>query len=226
MRSKTSSSNADINPSRNKGNGYDVSCKDTSPTTPCPATPTRSHPSAPRWHPGGATLAQGAAAPQPAHTPQLDTDGPHHQTMATTRPTTASLPRRALRRQNPRQEPSAVIPHAGICAGGRPQGRSLPRTPTSAPWSASRGSSRPGRNGRDGPEDRPRLRTRRRVGWHEHTTHFRGAPSGSFDRLPRRPELRVDPGGGRRGGQAARRVRAVGFTRVRQAARTRVNSSR
>jgi hypothetical protein len=35
---------------------------------------------------------------------------------------------RALRRQNPRQEPSAVIPHAGICAGGRPQGRSLPRT--------------------------------------------------------------------------------------------------
>jgi RNA-directed DNA polymerase len=28
---------------------------------------------------------------------------------------------------HPRQEPSAVIPHAGICAGGRPQGRSLPR---------------------------------------------------------------------------------------------------
>jgi RNA-directed DNA polymerase len=27
----------------------------------------------------------------------------------------------------PRQEPSAVVPHAGICAGGRPQGRSLPR---------------------------------------------------------------------------------------------------
>ena len=29
-----------------------------------------------------------------------------------------------------RQEPSAVVPLAGICAGGRPQGRSLPR-PTS-----------------------------------------------------------------------------------------------
>ena len=28
---------------------------------------------------------------------------------------------------DPRQEPSAVIPLAGICAGGRPQGRSLPR---------------------------------------------------------------------------------------------------
>jgi hypothetical protein len=28
---------------------------------------------------------------------------------------------------HPWQEPSAVIPLAGICAGGRPQGRSLPR---------------------------------------------------------------------------------------------------
>ena len=28
---------------------------------------------------------------------------------------------------DPRQEPSAVVPLAGICAGGRPQGRSLPR---------------------------------------------------------------------------------------------------
>ena len=37
-------------------------------------------------HPGRAALVQGAAAPQPAHTPELDTDGPHHETMATTRP--------------------------------------------------------------------------------------------------------------------------------------------
>jgi RNA-directed DNA polymerase len=70
-------------------------------------------------HPGRAALVSGAAAPQPAHTPELDTDGPHHETMATTRPRTAPLTLRALRRQNPRQEPSAVIPHAGICAGGR-----------------------------------------------------------------------------------------------------------
>jgi hypothetical protein len=28
---------------------------------------------------------------------------------------------------DPSEEPSAVIPHAGICAGGRPKGRSLPR---------------------------------------------------------------------------------------------------
>jgi hypothetical protein len=37
--------------------------------------------------------------------------------MATTRPDPASLAERALRRPNPRQEPSAVIPIAGICAG-------------------------------------------------------------------------------------------------------------
>ena len=28
---------------------------------------------------------------------------------------------------DPRQEPYAVVPHVRICAGGRPQGRSLPR---------------------------------------------------------------------------------------------------
>jgi Reverse transcriptase (RNA-dependent DNA polymerase) len=39
----------------------------------------------------------------------------------------ASLAERAVRRQDPRQEPSALAVLAGICAGGRPQGRSLPR---------------------------------------------------------------------------------------------------
>ena len=33
----------------------------------------------------------------------------------------------AVRRPHPGQEPGAVVPLAGICAGGRPQGRSLPR---------------------------------------------------------------------------------------------------
>src|SRR6266516_199096 len=47
--------------------------------------------------------------------------------MASPSPCDASLPGRALRSQNLRQEPRAVVPHAGICAGGRPQGRSLPR---------------------------------------------------------------------------------------------------
>ena len=36
-------------------------------------------------------------------------------------------PERALRRQNPREEPSALDAHAGICAGGCQQRRSLPR---------------------------------------------------------------------------------------------------
>ena len=73
-------------------------------------------------HPGDPALVQGAAAPQPAHTDELGADEPHRETMATTSPRDASLPERALRRQNLRQEPSAVVPHAGICAGGRPAG--------------------------------------------------------------------------------------------------------
>src|SRR5436309_5237954 len=41
--------------------------------------------------------------------------------------TVHSFPQARFAATQPRQEPSAVIPHAGICAGGRPQGRSLPR---------------------------------------------------------------------------------------------------
>ena len=47
-------------------------------------------------------------------------------------PVSAQCAQRATRnsppvtRSYPRQEPSAVIPHAGICAGGGPQGRFLP----------------------------------------------------------------------------------------------------
>ena len=59
---------------------------------------------------------------------ELETAGPPHHEVAATRPCVAPLSRRAIRRQNPRQEPSAVIPHAGICAGGRSQERSLPRS--------------------------------------------------------------------------------------------------
>src|ERR1019366_6935113 len=47
--------------------------------------------------------------------------------MAPSRPHHASLAERPVRRPYPRQEPSALAVHAGICAGGRPQGRSLPR---------------------------------------------------------------------------------------------------
>src|ERR1700682_2223742 len=51
--------------------------------------------------------------------------------MATSTSNPASLARRAIPRSYPRQEPSAVVPHAGICAGGSPssqgEGLSLPR---------------------------------------------------------------------------------------------------
>jgi hypothetical protein len=54
--------------------------------------------------PGGPALAAGAAAPQPAHPPDLGTHAPPRQTMATNRPHPASLAQRALRRSYPRQE--------------------------------------------------------------------------------------------------------------------------
>ncbi len=44
----------------------------------------------------------------------------HRRPVATTTPHPTSLANRALRRQNPRQEPSALDAHAGICAGGPP----------------------------------------------------------------------------------------------------------
>ena len=49
--------------------------------------------------------------------------------MATPPADPAPLAQRALRRQNPREEPSALDAHAGICAGGRRQRRSLPVRP-------------------------------------------------------------------------------------------------
>ena len=79
--------------------------------------------------PGGQALASGAIAPRPAHPPDVGTHAPPRQTLATHRPHPASLAQRALRRQNPSQEPSALDAHAGICAGGRQQRRSLPRPP-------------------------------------------------------------------------------------------------
>jgi O-antigen/teichoic acid export membrane protein len=78
--------------------------------------------------PGDPALAQGAAAPQPAHRPELGThESPRHP-VAAPGPDHASMAKRAVRRPHPRQEPSALKALAGICAGGPPpQGRSLPR---------------------------------------------------------------------------------------------------
>ena len=53
--------------------------------------------------------------------------GPDPETMGTAGACDASLPGGALRRHTPKVGARAVIPHAGICAGGRSQGRSLPR---------------------------------------------------------------------------------------------------
>src|SRR3954468_2716475 len=47
--------------------------------------------------------------------------------MATSTADPAPLARAAIRRHHPRQEPSAVVPHAGICAGGGWQQPSLPQ---------------------------------------------------------------------------------------------------
>src|SRR5512144_1881738 len=57
---------------------------------------------------GDQALASGATQSQPAPPPELGPDEPPGDTMATTRPHPASLPRRTLRRSYPRQEPSAL----------------------------------------------------------------------------------------------------------------------
>ena len=57
----------------------------------------------------------------------LGAHAPARRAMAPSRPRRASLAGRPFDATYPRQEPSALAVHAGICAGGRPQGRSLPR---------------------------------------------------------------------------------------------------
>ena len=70
--------------------------------------------------PGETALAGDAAAPKPAQSDDLGAFQPDRRSVATPCPHRASLPKRALCRQNPRQEPIAVVPHDGICPGGRP----------------------------------------------------------------------------------------------------------
>ena len=66
-RSRRSSGDARISPSPSRGDGCPVWCEGTARTTPCPAT--RGGGGLPQ--PGDPALVQGAAAPQPAHPPQL-----------------------------------------------------------------------------------------------------------------------------------------------------------
>ena len=76
--------------------------------------------------PGGQALAPGAAAPQPADPPELGTHGPSRHPVASPGPDHAPLAERAVRRPHPKQEPSALAAHAGICAGGGPPIRAVP----------------------------------------------------------------------------------------------------
>ena len=78
---------------------------------------------------GQAALAAGAPASQPARPPDLGADGAPRRSMATSARDHAPLARSPLRRQNPREEPSALDAHAGICAGGARQRPSLPVRP-------------------------------------------------------------------------------------------------
>ena len=98
-------------------------CLTRTSATTCAATATlRSAEQQRRDHrvpdPGNQALVPRAPAPQPALTPGLGTHEPPRVSMATARPRDAPLPRSALRRQNPREEPSALAVHAGIYAGG------------------------------------------------------------------------------------------------------------
>ena len=82
---------------------------------------------------GRAALVHGAAAPQPAHHGDLGADAALESPMATVSHHHTPMARRPLRRSNPREEPSALAAHAGICAGGgpSPQGRRAVPTATS-----------------------------------------------------------------------------------------------
>ena len=64
---------------------------------------------------------EGAPAPQPAHTPELDTDRitrcGYHPPAHATRSPPCGFDARTLGRK-----PIAVIPHAGICAGAARKG--------------------------------------------------------------------------------------------------------
>jgi hypothetical protein len=64
---------------------------------------------------------------QPAAPADLSEDDAARGPLVAQPETPASLSRLAVRRHDPRQEPGAVVPLAGICAGGGEQSPSLPR---------------------------------------------------------------------------------------------------
>jgi RNA-directed DNA polymerase len=67
---------------------------------------------------GNALLAADAAAPQSEEPDHLGADEATGGPLASSTANLASVARTAVLRHDPRQEPGAVVPHAGICAGG------------------------------------------------------------------------------------------------------------
>jgi hypothetical protein len=87
-------------------------------------------------------LVSGAAAPQPALAVDVGTDAAPPRSMATLAADHPPLARRPFRRSHPREEPSALAVHAGICAGG---GSNLWRRPV--PTAIAPATVPPGRGG-------------------------------------------------------------------------------
>jgi hypothetical protein len=74
-----------------------------------------------------ALLAALPTAAQPAASADVPEDDAARGSLVAQPETPAPLSRLALRRHDPRWEPGAVVPLAGICAGGGEQSPSLPR---------------------------------------------------------------------------------------------------
>ena len=78
-------------------------------------------------------MAAPATSPQPKGLRDLGTHGHPRKALPPVPRTATPLPVRTLVRYHSRQEPGAVVPHAGICAGGSGQPESLPRHGLHAP---------------------------------------------------------------------------------------------
>ena len=72
-------------------------------------------------------MAPYASVPKPEGLRDLGPNGPNREAMVASRHDPSPLLVCALRRQDPRQEPSALVAHARICAGGAGQPAPLPR---------------------------------------------------------------------------------------------------
>ena len=128
-RSTTSSRRAGIHPSRSRDGGWPVCCEATSPTTPFPGN------DAPVVLPstrcGTSGFGRCGAAASAAGSPGNGWAGIATRWLPPTR-VMHPYPEVRFAATYPRQEPSAVIPLAGICAGGGPNRKRTVPTATDA----------------------------------------------------------------------------------------------